>query len=151
MLKTKTVWLDMDGTICNLYGVENWLPMLRNSDPTPYAIAPTLVNFSHLARLLKALQKQGYNIGIISWTAKNSTQEYDNLVAETKKEYLRRHLPSVEFDEIIIVPYGTLKDNYNNGFDYLFDDEKQNRDNWTGEAYEAERLIEILQEMVREG
>lgn len=149
MSNTKTIWLDMDGTLVNLYGVENWLPMLRNSDPTPYAIAPTLVNFSHLARLLKALQKQGYNIGIISWLAKNSTREYDELVANVKREYLRRHLPSVVFDEIIIVPYGTEKNNFNNGFDFLFDDEEQNRETWTGESYEAERLIEVLQELVR--
>ncbi len=149
MSNTKTIWLDMDGTLVNLYGVENWLPMLRNSDPTPYAIAPTLVNFSHLARLLKALQKQGYNIGIISWLAKNSTREYDEMVANVKREYLRRHLPSVVFDEIIIVPYGTEKNNFNNGFDFLFDDEEQNRETWTGESYEAERLIEVLQELVR--
>ena len=29
------IWFDMDGTIANLYGVENWLPMLRAYDPTP--------------------------------------------------------------------------------------------------------------------
>lgn len=145
----KTIWLDMDGTICNLYGVENWLPMLRNSDPTPYAIAPTLVNFSHLARLLKALQKQGYNIGIISWLCKGGSNEYNEMVTNIKREYLRRHLPSVDFDEIIIVPYGTEKNTFNNGFDFLFDDEEQNRENWTGESYEAERLIEVLQELAR--
>lgn len=145
----KTIWLDMDGTICNLYGVENWLPMLRNSDPTPYAIAPTLVNFSHLARLLKALQKQSYNIGIISWLCKGGSNEYNEMVTNIKREYLRRHLPSVDFDEIIIVPYGTEKNTFNNGFDFLFDDEEQNRENWTGESYEAERLIEVLQELAR--
>lgn len=149
MLETKTIWLDMDGTFIDLYSVENWLPMLRNSDPTPYAIAPALVNLSHLARLLNSLQKQGYNIGIISWLCKGGSDEYNEMVANVKREYLRRHLPSVVFDEIIIVPYGTPKNNFNNGFDFLFDDEEQNRENWTGEAYEAERLIEILQELVR--
>ena len=40
-MKTKIkilVW-DMDGTIADLYGVENWLPMLRAYDPTPYRTA----------------------------------------------------------------------------------------------------------------
>ena len=29
------IWLDMDGTIANLYAVENWLPKLRAFDPDP--------------------------------------------------------------------------------------------------------------------
>lgn len=145
----KTIWLDMDGTFVDLYGVENWLPMLQAYDPTPYAVAIPLVRFNHLARLLNKLQEQGYNIGVISWLAKNSTAEYDEKVAETKRAYLKKHLPSVQFDAINIVPYGTPKDNYNNGFDFLFDDEEQNRENWTGEAYDAKDLIAVLQEMVR--
>lgn len=145
----KTIWLDMDGTFVDLYGVENWLPMLQAYDPTPYAVAIPLVRFSHLARLLNQLQAQGYNIGVISWLAKNSTAEYDELVAETKRAYLRKHLPSVQFDAINIVPYGTLKNTFNNGYDFLFDDEEQNRENWTGEAYDAKDLIAVLQEMVR--
>ena len=39
---------DMDGTIANLYGVENWLEMLMAEDETPYAIAKPLVNLSLL-------------------------------------------------------------------------------------------------------
>lgn len=145
----KTIWLDMDGTFVSLYEVQNWLPMIQAYDPTPYRIAKPLVRLSHLARLLNKLQEQGYNIGVISWLAKNSTAEYDEKVAETKRAYLKKHLPSVQFDTINIVPYGTPKDNYNNGFDFLFDDEEQNRENWTGEAYDAKDLIAVLQEMVR--
>ena len=39
-LNDKKLFLfDMDGTIAYLYGVYNWLDMLRNYDPTPYANA----------------------------------------------------------------------------------------------------------------
>lgn len=145
----KTIFLDMDGTFADLYGVQDWLPMLINSDPTPYAIAKPLVSFSHLAKLLNGLQRKGYSIGIISWLSKNGSNEYNELVAETKKAYLRKHLPSVVFDEIIIVPYGTEKNNFNNGYDFLFDDEEQNLRNWQGESYHASQLIEVLQEMLR--
>lgn len=145
----KTIFLDMDGTFADLYGVQDWLPMLINSDPTPYAIAKPLVSFSHLAKLLNGLQRKGYNIGIISWLSKNGSEEYNELVAETKKAYLRKHLPSVAFDEIIIVPYGTEKNNFNNDYDFLFDDEEQNLRNWQGESYHASQLIEVLQEMLR--
>lgn len=145
----KTIFLDMDGTFADLYGVQDWLPMLINSDPTPYAIAKPLVNFSHLAKLLNGLQRKGYNIGIISWLSKSGSDEYNELVTETKKAYLRKHLPSVAFDEIIIVPYGTEKNNFNNGYDFLFDDEEQNLQDWQGESYHASQLIEVLQEMLR--
>ena len=30
-----TIWFDMDGTISDLYAVENWLPMLRAENPKP--------------------------------------------------------------------------------------------------------------------
>ena len=62
----RTIWFDMDGTIADLYGVENWLPKLRSSDPSPYAEAKPMLNFSLFARYLNKLQVKGYKIGIIS-------------------------------------------------------------------------------------
>ena len=94
----RTIWFDMDGTIADLYGVEDWLPKLRASDPSPYVEAEVMLNMSLLARYLNKLQKLGYWIGIISWTSKNSTSEYDRMVAEAKRNWLATHLPSVEFD-----------------------------------------------------
>ena len=38
----RTIWFDMDGTIANLYGVENWLPKLRAHDASPYADAEVM-------------------------------------------------------------------------------------------------------------
>ena len=70
-----TIYFDMDGTIANLYGVENWLPKLQNEDASPYIDATPLVRLSTLARLLNRLQKNGHKIGIVSWLAKNSTNK----------------------------------------------------------------------------
>ena len=75
-----TLYFDMDGTIADLYGVENWLAYLQKKDPFPYENARPLVNMTSLARILNRLQKQGYEIGIISWLAKNSTEKYDDAV-----------------------------------------------------------------------
>ena len=55
----KEIWFDMDGTIADLYGVENWLQMLITADPTPYAVARPLIRMATLARLLNNLQKKG--------------------------------------------------------------------------------------------
>jgi len=141
----KTIWFDMDGVIAGLYDVPNWLPMLRAYDATPYLIAPTRVHMSTLARLLNKLQRQGYEIGIISWMSKTSNPQFDAAVTAAKYAWLAKHLPSVDFDEIHIVPYGTPKQVFaHTDEDILFDDEKRNRDNWTGTAYDENDILKTL-------
>ena len=140
-----TIWFDMDGTIADLYGVENWLPMLRANDPTPYLVARPLVNLSALARMLNKLQKQGYEIGVISWTSKTGTPDYNAAVTAAKYAWLSKHLPSVDFDEIHVVPYGTPKQVFaHSDNDILFDDEAKNRENWTGLALDVTDIIGAL-------
>lgn len=141
----KTIFFDMDGTIADLYGVENWLDYLINSDPSPYKNAKPLLNLNSLARILNRLQRTGYHIGIISWLSKNSTEPYDEAVTQAKKAWLNKHLASVRFDEIHIVSYGTPKEIFaHNKQDILFDDEEKNRLNWTGKAYNVKSILEIL-------
>lgn len=140
-----TIYFDMDGTIADLYGVDGWLNDLMNEDPRPYEMAKPLIRLSTLARLLNRLQADGYRLGVISWLAKNSTPEYDLAVEMVKRAWLKKHLHSVDFDEIHIVAYGTPKQNFaKTAYDVLFDDEKQNRENWTGHAYDVNEIIEIL-------
>ena len=143
-----TIFFDMDGTIADLYGVEGWLDCLIASDTLPYEIAKPLVRLSALARILNRLQKQGYRIGIISWLSKSGSTEYNEAVTEAKLEWLSKHLASVNFDEINIVPYGTPKQNFSKSTsDILFDDEAKNRQNWNGQAFDVNNIIEILKGM----
>lgn len=142
-----TVYFDMDGTIADLYSIPNWLPLLRAYDPKPYAEAKPLVNLNSLARILNRLQRQGFRIGIISWLSKNSTPEYDAKVTAAKEKWLAKHLSSVNFDEIHIVPHGTPKQNFATANDILFDDEAKNRENWIGKAFDVDSIIEILKGM----
>jgi len=138
----KEINFDMDGTIADFYGVENWLEYLINRDPFPYENAKPLVNLSVLARYLNRLQKNGYKINIISWLAKNSTAEFDEKVAETKKKWLKKHLPSVNWDKIMIVQYGVNKASLGKGI--LFDDEENNRKMWGYGAYDVHNILEVL-------
>ena len=143
-----TINFDMDGTIADLYGVENWLDHLIAENTFPYANAKPLVRLNLLARRLNTLQRNGYNIAVISWLSKSGTEEYNRAVTEVKKTWLKKHLPSVNWDRITIVPYGTPKENFcNNPLDVLFDDEERNRVNWTGKAYDVQNILEILAEM----
>lgn len=142
---TKAIYFDMDGTIANLYGVEDWLPKLRAYDPSPYTEALPLIRLSVLARMLNRLQRNGYTLGIISWVSKDPDPTYGEAVTAAKLEWLAKHLPSVEWNEIHIVAYGTPKQtlaDYPDGI--LFDDEEKNREDWLGIAFDETDIIEIL-------
>lgn len=138
----KEIWFDMDGTIADLYGVDGWLKMLIDSDPTPYEIARPLLRMATLARLLNRLQREGWKIGIVSWLSKSGTETYNRAVTEAKREWLAKHLKSVRFDYVDILPYGTPKEIGRNGF--LFDDEEKNRKNWQGIALDVNEILETL-------
>lgn len=142
----KIIYLDCDGTWIDLYGVENWLDYLINHNPKPYIVAKPMVNLSLLARTIHELQNIGYKVGIISWLAKDSNDYYDDLVRKAKLEWLQNHMPSVEWDEIHIVKYGTPKSTCGKGI--LFDDEENNRLEWGEGAYDEKDLIANLRKFL---
>lgn len=143
---TKAIWFDMDGTIADLYGDPNWLAKLRAHNPEPYANARPLVNMQVLARRLNKLQKQGWKICVVSWLSKEPNPTYDRLVTEAKRAWLKKHLASVKFDQIDIIAYGTPKGEGRNGI--LFDDERQNREQWGEGAHDVDNIIEVLRGLV---
>ena len=81
-----TIYFDMDGTIANLYGVENWLDYLMNEKTVPYDIASPMVDLEKLAVILEGLRSAGVRIGIISWLSKNSSNFYKKLVTKAKRK-----------------------------------------------------------------
>ena len=142
----KTIWFDMDGTIADFYGVDNWLDYLVNGDTFPYLAARPLCNFSLLARYLHKVQKAGWEIGIISWTSKGGSEEYNVAVEAAKRLWLARHLPTIAWDRVYIVRYGTSKIATCGG-GILFDDEEGNRKEWGMGAYSPDKILEILKKI----
>ena len=138
----KNIYFDLDGTLADLYGINNWLDYLLNEDIFPYLEAEPMVNLSVLVRTLHRLQNKGFHIGIISWLSKNATIEYEDSVRKAKLYWIKKHMPSMIFDEINIIPYGTPKEGI--GYGYLFDDEENNRTNWNGIAYSEKDIIKNL-------
>ena len=92
------IYLDMDGTIANLYKGE-WLTDLIAKNPRPYEVADRLVD----EEILQKLVEKGYELGIISWLAKNSTPEYDKAVRHTKKNWLKQNYPNITFTEVTLL------------------------------------------------
>jgi hypothetical protein len=80
MKVTVTINFDMDGTIADLYGTENWLDKLVAEDTSPYAEAKPLLNLSALARRLNRLQREGYELAVISWLSKSGSPAYNEAV-----------------------------------------------------------------------
>lgn len=150
-MEEKIINLDMDGTLADLYAVENWLPKLRAYDPSPYAEAVPLVRLSLLARYIHIVQKMGWQVNIVSWLSKDPDPDYGAAVTLAKTKWLMEHLPSVQFDNLIIVPYGTPKHNLSRGI--LFDDELPNRVAWNdanknNHAYDEDSIFEVLKLIV---
>ena len=138
------IYFDLDGTIADLYGVKGWLEDLRAEKTAPYIIAKSLVDTWALSKILNTLHRTGYHIGVISWTSKGGSTEYNERVAEAKKFWLTENI-HFRFDEIKIVPFGTPKSSaveFPEGI--LFDDEEPNRSEWSGEAHGVEAILETL-------
>ena len=143
----KAIYFDLDGTIADLYGVEGWLDDLIAENTRPYAEAKPLLNLSLLARYIHKAQKMGYIVGVISWLSKCGSDAYNEAVTAVKREWLAKHLPSVEWDEIHIVKYGTPKSTCRSCPGILFDDEERNLKEWGAGAVIASSLLEVLRNL----
>lgn len=143
----RTIVFDMDGTIADFYGVENWLIEIRNESIKPYEIAEPLYNIETLNTILEFLKMSGWRIVVTSWLAKDSTKEYKEKVRKAKLEWLKKY--DFPFDEIHLVQYGTTKANCTRrlgGFQILVDDNEKVRNGWTlGDTINAnENILEKL-------
>lgn len=145
----KQICVDLDGTLAALYDVDGWLDDLMNERTRPYDIAKPMLNFSLLARLLNRAQRAGWKLCVISWTSKGGSKPYNTAVELAKRGWLNKHLPSVKWDEIKIVEYGTNKRKTCGG-GILFDDEEGNRKTWGKHAYTPDHIMEILEALARD-
>lgn len=151
----KAIYFDMDGTIADLYGIVDWLPKLQAEDVTPYTDAAPLVDMNALNNLLVKFTALGYIIGVISWTAKDGTKNYNKAVRAAKRAWINKNLPCVQ--EFHVVKYGTPKHRtakINGGI--LVDDnadvrkawERYNDDNATIDATNPANIMETLQRLL---
>ena len=136
----KAIYLDMDGTIADLYGVNGWLDAIKAEDTKPYEEAKPMFNADEMAKVIKALKEEGYLIGVVTFTAWGCTNDYGKAIRKAKKEWLKKFFPYADMvhivnnkrekADVVNVPRG-----------YLLDDEDHNVWAWTnkddirGEAY----------------
>lgn len=156
MTSTPTICFDLDGTLNCFYDVPNWLEALCANDPAPYREARPALKMGQLARQLNTLKRKGARLVVVSWLSKNSNAAFDEKVKKEKLSWLNKHLASVAWDEIFIVPYGTNKAEVcgvEDGTFFLFDDEKQNIKSWSehgGFAFYPESISTVLSGLNRQ-
>ena len=157
MENIKMICFDMDGTIADLYAVENWLPMLRAFDPTPYEVAEPMWEMTELASLLRKCQTIGIEVRIITWLSKDSNPDYDRAVREAKRNWLAEM--DFPFDHFHGVQYGATKADSIRRYlaedetAILFDDNAKVRNGWhMGEAIDPTTtdILEVLRNLVAE-
>lgn len=134
-MAVKMICFDMDGTIANLCGINNWEKKLRKENPSPYRFAKPLVNMKELRKVLIALQAKGIEIRVITWLSMNSSERYKREVRMAKQGWLEKyHFPCEHFHG---VAYGFRKHycvrKYLNDNEeaILIDDNQKVRELWT--------------------
>lgn len=121
-----TIYFDMDGTITDLYGFNDWLTYLQNEQTTPYVEAGLLVDGEQFRNFLAAGKAAGVLFGVISWGAKNANKDYQKAIRRAKIDWLKKNNLLEYFDELHIVKYGTPKNRAaKNRTGVLIDDELQ--------------------------
>lgn len=139
----KTLVFDLDGTIVNFYGVDNWLNDIRNENTRPYDIAEPLYDMDVLNAILLALKSQGWRIAITTWLAMGSSVEFENATRRAKLNWLAKY--DFPYDEIHLIRYGTTKANAtrkNGGYQILVDDNAKIRQGWSlGSTIDANNNI----------
>ena len=151
MTYEKTLVFDMDGTIADLYGVNNWLEDLRAENPRPYEVARPIYDVVVLNSILEILKANGWRVVVTTWLAKDSSKEYDNLVRQAKLAWLEKY--EFPFDEIHMVRYGTTKANctrHLGGLQILVDDNEVIRKGWhLGGVIDANKnILEELADLI---
>lgn len=126
----KRLYFDMDGTLADLYGVPDWLSMLRTYNPLPYRTAGELVSLARLECICNELVKLGWEIGVITWLSKDATEDYDEQVISAKMDWIGDRMPYLS--DFIAVPYGTPKQKVAKrcGEMWLVDDSEEVRKMW---------------------
>ena len=125
--------------------------MLRAYDPTPYEVAKPMWDMVELAMVLRELMEIGITISIVTWLSKCSSPIYDEVVRETKREWLDHH--DFPYDHFHGVKYGATKADsvrkriHNGEEAILIDDNAKVREGWhLGATIDptAENIIEVL-------
>lgn len=155
MKRIDSIVFDMDGTIADLYGVDDWLRKLRNEDATPYLECEPLVSMEVLTSIVQGFKDKNIRVKVVSWSSKGGSPEYNREVKKAKREWLQQYCP-ILLEDFHVVKYGTPKSNFaKNERSVLVDDNAKVLSDWdnadlTIDASETAHLLSSLLTLLNE-
>lgn len=142
-----TIYFDLDGTLADLYGVRDWLPMLQASDTTPYRVAATTTDVNVLVDCMRQLVRKGYKLGVITWLAMGGSKKYNDATRAAKVRWVRRHFGDL-ITEFHSCKYGINKRRFSTSDDdVLVDDNAEVRQMWQGITIDASNTAAMVSEL----
>lgn len=134
-MKKQTIYLDMDGTIANLYDQKDWLKRLQSEDTSVFEECAPMVTEE---KILKLFPFENFDLKILSMTPKNASENYCEKVKEAKNKWLDKFFPN--FTSRIYMKYGNNKNLKNSSQAILIDDSEEIRMNFRGIALNPKNL-----------
>ena len=103
------IMMDLDGTVYDLYSVENWLEKLQTEKENVFLEGEFLVNYNDFMDCIRFLLECGYTFGVITWLPMQASEEYELECTEVKREWVKKFMPFVT--EFTAQSYGIPKQN----------------------------------------
>jgi hypothetical protein len=141
--RDKFIVFDMDGTLFDFYGVENWKEYLDVEHSVfPYLAAKPLYDPDVLNPVIKELRNQGWTIIVCSWLSQYKTYDFHEQIRRAKIKRLKEI--AFPYDFLIMTDYGTDKQacikNFG-GIQVLVDDSDEVLSHWNGRTIDAKHDI----------
>ena len=103
------IYFDMDGTVADFYGQENWLEMLRSETAGAFANCEPLFDETRFYKAVSRLLSIGVQFGVITWLPMQASPEYETICTAEKMEWCKQFLPFIS--EFTAQSYGIPKQN----------------------------------------
>lgn len=134
-MKKIKVYLDMDGTIADLYGKENWLECLRTEKDDAFSDLRPMITQE---QLFNNFPQENYDIRILSMTPLGTSKPFCERVIQEKNAWLDEHFPALK--KRIYQKYGHNKNLKACANAILIDDNEAIRKSWKGIALNPAQL-----------
>lgn len=106
---SKKIWLDLDGTVYDLYSIPNWLEDIQEEKEGLFLKGDFLGIYSDFLKEAERLLLIGYEFGIITWLPLGASPEYEEICRIEKMKWIKKFLPFIH--DINIISYGIPKQN----------------------------------------
>lgn len=125
----KIVYLDMDGTIADLYGQKNWLEEIETETKGLFLKCKPFITEKILYEYFPV---EKYELKICSMTPLGASEKYCQIVVEEKNQWLDIYFPSIK--DRVYMKYGYDKNLTNSQNHILVDDNEKIRNSYKGLA-----------------